>query len=77
MRLRTMAKALSPAYIRVMGTDGDRMVFNANCRRTRQPEEMTPSPSSSRRLFPTSRFYMYCKSITDIRSLGMIKKGIR
>ena len=29
-RLKTLAKGLSPAFLRLMGTDGDRMIFVRN-----------------------------------------------
>ena len=30
VRLKTLAKGLSPAFLRLMGTDGDRMIFVRN-----------------------------------------------
>ena len=35
VRLKTLAKALAPAYLRLSGTDADRLIFNAIVRNSR------------------------------------------
>ena len=63
-RLKTLAKGLSPARLRVMGTDGDRMTLEKSCGQTKKKSEADKEPSVPvGTLFPDSSFIMTCMHI--------------
>ena len=65
-RLRTLSAGLAPAYLRLMGTDGDHMSFTREVKKD-EPTVYTPSPGPP---FPSSEFTMSARDWDRINTFA-------
>ena len=62
MRLQTLARALSPTIVRFMGSDGDRMTFEPDCKKPGSARKPFPfDVREKKEFFPHDEFSFSCK----------------